>query len=220
MLILYFTHATAATWIEVDPESNEEMVRGFAKIEKARWKLVRPVPDVLLRAKVSDALLPPAEMPALHRVARHQGCVLSRSSRLRSSRADSRSPLPLAVQCTKGKCIKAFHVTCALREGSGIHLDATIPDVDGSGGAISILDQTRAATPPPAVVDGQGQGAQPVQPAQLAQSEPAPAPAAAEPPVSPSKASPANEQIHLTILCRTHNPVRLLSTSNCFAASS
>ena len=30
----------AATWIEPDPETGEELVRGFAKIEKARWKLV------------------------------------------------------------------------------------------------------------------------------------------------------------------------------------
>lgn len=35
-----FRRPTAATWIEIDPETNQEIVRGFAKIEKARWKLV------------------------------------------------------------------------------------------------------------------------------------------------------------------------------------
>lgn len=31
----------AATWIDVDPVTNEEMIRGYGRIEKARWKLVR-----------------------------------------------------------------------------------------------------------------------------------------------------------------------------------
>ena len=52
----------AATWIEIDPESGEEIVRGFAKIEKARWKLVRlssPSLPVLLLSSVPDLLLLP-----------------------------------------------------------------------------------------------------------------------------------------------------------------
>ncbi|GJN94718.1 hypothetical protein Rhopal_007809-T1 [Rhodotorula paludigena] len=134
---------TPATWIEIDPVTNEEIVRGFANIEKARWKL------------------------------KCQLCTESHGTK---------------VQCTKGKCIKAFHVTCALREESGVHMDATIPDEDGAG-SISLLEQTRASTP--------------VAEAAAADASAAPAPA---PPASPSKPALDNDQIRLSVLCRTHNP--------------
>ncbi|GAA5822529.1 hypothetical protein JCM3770_003566 [Rhodotorula araucariae] len=141
---------TPATWIEIDPDSGEEIVRGFAKIEKARWKL------------------------------KCQLCAEAHGTK---------------VQCTKGKCTKAFHVTCALRDDAGIHMDATIPDGEGTGGAISILEQTRATTPPPLAPP-------PVEPVQSQrQQQQAPMP-----PMSPSKVVPDNDQIHLTVLCRTHNP--------------
>ncbi|BGP44008.1 hypothetical protein JCM10450v2_008224 [Rhodotorula kratochvilovae] len=143
---------TPATWIEIDPDSGEEIVRGFAKIEKARWKL------------------------------KCQLCSEAHGTK---------------VQCTKGKCTKAFHVTCALRDDAGVHMDATIPDLDGSGGAISILDQTRAATPPPVAAPAV-EDAPP-----LEKEDEALAPV---PPASPSKVVPDNDQIHLTVLCRTHNP--------------
>lgn len=31
----------ASTWIDEDPDTHEEIVRGYGKIEKARWRLVR-----------------------------------------------------------------------------------------------------------------------------------------------------------------------------------
>lgn len=43
-MVTYFSHYqvlfTPATWIEIDPLDGKEIVRGFAGIEKARWKLV------------------------------------------------------------------------------------------------------------------------------------------------------------------------------------
>ncbi|GAA5938979.1 hypothetical protein JCM3775_002640 [Rhodotorula graminis] len=152
---------TPATWIEIDPESGEEIVRGFGKIEKARWKL------------------------------KCQLCAESHGTK---------------VQCTKGKCIKAFHVTCALREDSGVHLDATIPDLDGSGAPISILELTRAATPPPPA-PAAPDSVEPQQPVEAARATDAP-PSAAEPEstASPTKPILNGDQIQLTVLCRTHNP--------------
>ncbi|GAA5845801.1 hypothetical protein JCM9279_002379 [Rhodotorula babjevae] len=151
---------TPATWIEIDPESGEEIVRGFGKIEKARWKL------------------------------KCQLCTESYGTK---------------VQCTKGKCTKAFHVTCALREDSGIHLDATIPDLDGSGAPISILDLTRAATPPPAPLAENDVEPQPAVTAPPIDAAPPQAvDAAAEP--TPTKPVPVGDQIQLTVLCRSHNP--------------
>ncbi|GAA5915820.1 hypothetical protein JCM8208_006875 [Rhodotorula glutinis] len=152
---------TPATWIEIDPESGEEITRGFGKIEKARWKL-----KCQLCAEVHGT----------------------------------------KVQCTKGKCIKAFHVTCALRENSGVHLDATIADLDGSGAPISILELTRAATPPPPA-PAAVENVEPQQPVEAATAVDGPPPAVEpEPTASPSKPIPNGDQIQLTVLCRTHNP--------------
>lgn len=186
----------AATWIEIDPATNEEIVRGFANIEKARWKLVRSAPHLLVPSNLSSHrhhAHPLAEVPAVHRVARNEGCVPALSLQKRWTLAYPF--LSRAVQCTKGKCIKAFHVTCALREESGVHMDATIPDEDGAG-SISLLEQTRASTP---VAEAASADAS-------ADASAAPAPA---PPASPSKPALDNDQIRLSVLCRTHNPVRL-----------
>ncbi|BGP04024.1 hypothetical protein NBRC10513v2_007764 [Rhodotorula toruloides] len=129
---------TPATWIDVDPETNEEIVRGFSKIEKARWKL------------------------------KCQLCTETHGTK---------------VQCTKGKCTKAFHVTCAVHDDAGVHLDATVPDDAHEGQEVSILDQARQKTPTANVPTEEG----------------------FLPPASPSK-QPNNDLIHLTVLCRTHNP--------------
>ncbi|GAA6035462.1 hypothetical protein JCM8097_000266 [Rhodosporidiobolus ruineniae] len=94
---------TPATWIETDPQTGEELVRGYAKIEKARWKL------------------------------KCQLCV---------------EPHGTKIQCTKGKCTKAFHVTCALKDDSGIYMDAAVPSGDvESGEMVSILDAAVDAEP-------------------------------------------------------------------------
>ncbi|GAA5877570.1 hypothetical protein JCM3774_006121 [Rhodotorula dairenensis] len=163
---------TPATWIEPDPQTGEELVRGYAKIEKARWKL------------------------------KCQLCTEMHGTK---------------VQCTKGKCAKSFHVTCALQEGSGIFLDATIPDAEHDGESVSIFEQAKspqatgpsspgkaalpdaAATSAPTVATvtteaGTDSAAKP--------DESDATPAAPAP--TPTEAS--NSFVHLTILCRTHNP--------------
>ncbi|GAA5890494.1 hypothetical protein JCM6882_002939 [Rhodosporidiobolus microsporus] len=137
---------TPATWIEVDPATKsvanpdgEEIVRGYAKIEKARWKL------------------------------KCQLCT---------------EPHGTKIQCTKGKCTKAFHVTCALNnDDSGVLMDATVPDEEHEGAEVSILgvalgeqqDEKKK-------VEGGGEMAQ------------------------VKDVVPNNDLIQLTVLCRTHNP--------------
>ncbi|GAA5869887.1 hypothetical protein JCM16303_001831 [Sporobolomyces ruberrimus] len=124
---------TPATWIELDEKTGEEMVRGFGKIEKARWKLKCSLCTVQHGVK---------------------------------------------VQCTSGKCAKAFHVSCALVEGSGIFLDATLPEV--GGGQVSVLAQRKAG-------DAPGTPSKEAEPEQMPEIEP-------------------EGELKLTILCRTHNP--------------
>lgn len=92
------------------------------------------------------------------------------------------------VQCTKGKCAKSFHVSCALAEGSGVFLDATLPEV--GGGEVSVLAATKAGDAPPSpskAVASSSAGVEEVMP----QIEP-------------------EGELKLTILCRTHNPVSSL----------
>ncbi|GAA5828560.1 hypothetical protein JCM11251_000850 [Rhodosporidiobolus azoricus] len=133
---------TPATWIEVDPSlksaahpEGEELVRGYAKIEKARWKL------------------------------KCQLCTEQHGTK---------------IQCTKGKCTKAFHVTCALHDDSGVLMDATIPDEDNEGGEVSILGA--ALREDEAKENG------------------------AEKTAAAKDVVPSNDVIQLTVLCRTHNP--------------
>ncbi|GAA6019759.1 hypothetical protein JCM10207_009254 [Rhodosporidiobolus poonsookiae] len=118
---------TPATWIEEDPATGEELVRGFAQIEKARWKLK---------------------------------CQLCSE------------PHGTKIQCTKGKCTKAYHVSCAAKEDTGIFLDATVPSEEGAGGEVSVLDEAA------------GGGAE----------------------QKADAAALSSELLHLTVLCRTHNP--------------
>ena len=134
-----------------------------------------------------------------------------------------------SVQCTKGKCAKSFHVTCALQEGSGIFLDATIPDAEHEGESVSILEQAKsseAAAQPfrEAVVSEEASTVAPattMEGGPAEQAAPSPPPAAA-PPAASTEAS--NSFVHLTILCRTHNPVRRIglsrSSSGCVSSRS
>ncbi|GAA6010537.1 hypothetical protein JCM11491_006986 [Sporobolomyces phaffii] len=128
---------TPTTWIEVDESTGQEMVRGFGKIEKARWKLKCSL------------------------------CPESHGAK---------------VQCTANKCAKAFHVSCALVEGSGIFLDATLPEV--GGGQVSVLAQTKAVDAPPKDADG----------------------IAVEVALEPMPEIEPDGEVKLTILCRSHNP--------------
>ncbi|GAA5931991.1 uncharacterized protein JCM15063_001094 [Sporobolomyces koalae] len=89
----------------------------------------------------------------------------------------------IKVQCTKGKCAKAFHVSCALVEGSGILLDATLPEV--GGGEVSVLAQTKAVDAPPS--PSKSVDAVPAEAEPMPQIEP-------------------EGQLKLTVLCRAHNP--------------
>ncbi|GAA5908962.1 hypothetical protein JCM5296_006834 [Sporobolomyces johnsonii] len=139
---------TPATWIEEDPTTGEEIVRGYARIEKARWKLK---------------------------------CSLCTE------------PHGTKVQCTKGKCTKAFHVTCALQDDSGIFMDATIPADDHSGGEISVLAQAKAEL---------------AEAAENPSAPPSPSKVTVPQASTSSSAAPAaaDAGLRLTILCRTHNP--------------
>lgn len=127
------------------------------------------------------------------------------------------------MQCTKGKCAKSFHVTCALQEGSGIFLDATIPDAEHEGESVSILEKAKSSEAAATVAAAQSSAeavtseeASTLAPATTTeggpaeQAAPSPPPAAA-PPAASTEAS--NSFVHLTILCRTHNPVRRIGSS-------
>ncbi|GAA5970325.1 hypothetical protein JCM11641_001664 [Rhodosporidiobolus odoratus] len=150
---------TPATWIEVDPTSGEEIVQGYSKIEKARWKL------------------------------KCQLCSESWGTK---------------IQCTKGKCTKAYHVTCALREASGVFMDATIADETGT--VVSILEAAKSFDAENAEAGGQVSALETAG----AGVEGGNGAVAAAPP-SPQKGEPGqamaeNDLIQLTVLCRTHNP--------------
>lgn len=126
-----------------------------------------------------------------------------------------------SVQCTKGKCAKSFHVTCALQEGSGIFLNATIPDAEHEGESVSILEQAKSSEAAATAAQPSGEAVASEQastlapattteggPAEMKEDEQAVPAAAAAPPAASTEAS--NSFVHLTILCRTHNPVRRL----------
>lgn len=116
----------------------------------------------------------------------------------------------VTVQCTKGKCPKAFHVTCALLPNSGIYLDATITE---AGSDVSILEKAKAELdaandstlpsvakvaiphqPTPTALVVSNTVADPFNPFAIPVPEAAPSP------------SDDDGQISLTVLCRTHNP--------------
>ncbi|KDE06267.1 hypothetical protein MVLG_03426 [Microbotryum lychnidis-dioicae p1A1 Lamole] len=128
------------------------------------------------------------------------------------------------VQCTKGKCPKAMHVTCGLRLDSGAFLDATV-------GGVSMLDLNRVegASPKPKLMDNkplepvvtidasamavdvQPAPAAPVDASVTSTSESAPASTSDTAPMpAPALAPPTiieeSNDIRLTILCRQHNP--------------
>lgn len=117
----------------------------------------------------------------------------------------------VTVQCTKGKCPKAFHVTCALQPDSGIFLDATISE---AGSDVSILEQARAELD--AAKDSTLPSvAKAAIPHQLNPTAPANPNVIADPfnpfavPVlegEPTASEGDQAQIQLTVLCRTHNP--------------
>ncbi|GAA5863810.1 hypothetical protein JCM8547_006072 [Rhodosporidiobolus lusitaniae] len=151
---------TPATWIEVDPQSEEEMVRGYAKIEKARWKL------------------------------KCQLCT---------------EPHGTKIQCTKGKCTKAFHVTCALADDSGVLMDATVPDQEHDGEVVSILDAAIALDKMDAD-GGEGEGKEKGEREKTPEKKVEGEKGKGKSPKSPTKEIPSNEFIQLTVLCRTHNP--------------
>lgn len=157
---------TPTTWIDTDEQSGEEVVRGYATIEKARWRLK---------------------------------CQLCEEKH------------GVKVQCVRGKCAKAFHVTCAMYEGSGVALDATV--VDG-GKEVSLLEQVKAE---------QAHGVDHTSP-RIAVNALAPAPVASAAGFSGDvpmdgvattgdalDEAPAKEDdaaVKLTILCRLHNPAQ------------
>ncbi|GAA5913481.1 uncharacterized protein JCM6883_004402 [Sporobolomyces salmoneus] len=94
-------------------------------------------------------------------------------------------PYGVKVQCTMGKCSKSFHVSCALAEGSGIFLDATLPEV--GGGQISVLATTKALDAPPSPSKAASTSNEVPEEEKMPEIEP-------------------DGQLKLTILCRTHNP--------------
>ncbi|KAM0787074.1 hypothetical protein ACM66B_006335 [Microbotryomycetes sp. NB124-2] len=135
---------TPATWIETDPETKQEIVRGFGGIERARWKL------------------------------KCQACADMHGTK---------------VQCTKGKCTRAIHATCALKEDSGFHLDARI---GGAGNNVSLIDSSTGIQASPSKL---------ITPASPVRRNVEPG---VEQPLA--DAAVADDIVHLTVLCRTHNP--------------
>lgn len=111
---------------------------------------------------------------------------------------------PPTVQCTKGKCTKAVHVTCALQVHSGIKMDATVPDPDHPGETTSILD---------AALDLEALDRAAANGEAVPKEEEKPAAAVEEKSAAKQIADADNDSIVLTVLCRTHNPVRPLSSS-------
>lgn len=65
-----------------------------------------------------------------------------------------------AVQCTTGKCLAAFHATCAIQEESGIHLDAIVVE---NGVSISLYDELKNAPLAPVIADGVAEADVPMQ---------------------------------------------------------
>ncbi|KAK4056090.1 hypothetical protein OIO90_002821 [Microbotryomycetes sp. JL221] len=141
---------TPATWIETDPQTQEEIVRGFAGIERARWKL------------------------------KCQACADMHGAK---------------VQCTKGKCTRAIHATCALKEDSGFFIDAKI----GGQASISLLADARNGSTSSVTPASPGKHAVPTSPVRRnidLDSKPDEA----------GKDDAADDVVHLTVLCKTHNP--------------
>ncbi|KAK4049713.1 hypothetical protein OIV83_003988 [Microbotryomycetes sp. JL201] len=134
---------TPATWIELDPETEHEIVRGFGSIEKARWKL------------------------------KCSACIEMHGTK---------------VQCTKGKCTRAIHATCALKEDSGFHLDARIGSADKN---VSLIESNGFQASPRKHVVPSSPVRNTVEPGVEQQ---------------PSDGAAADDVVHLTVLCRTHNP--------------
>lgn len=153
-------------------------MRGYSGIEKARWKLKCQL--------CSEAHGTKGELV---------------SGLPFSTFADPLS----AVQCTKGKCAKAVHVTCAMHVNSGFHLDATVPGEAGHA-SVSLLDQARSEMDPSSPQKSK---------VAISQRSPPKAEHSALPPGSESGAPVAevDDSIKLTVLCRTHNPVRALAFS-------
>jgi hypothetical protein len=111
---------TPTTWCAYDSHANDEFVYGYDQIEKERWNLKCGLCDNKHGTKVCPATSVIMSTPDL--------C------------------LPLQIQCTKSaKCVRAFHATCAIKEDSGVVLDALI-------GGRSVLEPPKPGEAP--VADG------------------------------------------------------------------
>lgn len=89
---------------------------------------------------------------------------------------------------------------------SGFFLDATVPGDEGHA-SVSLLDQARAEMDPASPKKGKVAIPQRTSPTMGVAPLPAPAPAEDD------------ESIKLTVLCRTHNPVRALCRSHRVSAA-
>lgn len=107
-----------------------------------------------------------------------------------------------AVQCTKGKCPKAIHVTCGLREESGFLLNATIVEPN-TNNVINLIDIVRDEIDAKKAGEDVGPSKVAVPPPDTP-TEPAPAHVSASDPDAAAITEAGG--IRLTVLCRTHNP--------------